>query len=141
MVYCGEAALEGKPKPSRRRWASGARAAAITPAPGFVMVFSNACYAPGAGETEQTTPSSEASRALASSTTPVRTSLSAGTTSPVDLGSQSVVEAILDNPDQSFGDIFRMGNGYSADRRARSSPMPCRAATRRGSSERAVPAA
>jgi PKD repeat protein len=37
-----------------------------------------------------------------------------GTYFASDLGSQSVVEAILENPSSSFGDIFEMGNGYSA---------------------------
>ncbi|MEX1278000.1 MAG: hypothetical protein WEI16_02970, partial [Chloroflexota bacterium] len=56
MVYCGEAALEGKPLTSyNSAYCSGGP---IAPAPGFVMVYSNACYAPGAGETEETTPSS-----------------------------------------------------------------------------------
>jgi Big-like domain-containing protein len=113
MLYCGEAVLEGKPKPtyvSSSQWCAGG---GITPAPGFVMVFSNACYAPGAGETEQTTPSSQ---------TTARTRVQyfsrpylalGGTYFASDLGSQSVVTAVLDNPTMAFGDIFRLGNGYS----------------------------
>ena len=77
------------------------------------MVYSNACYAPGAGETEETTPSSEE---------PARTRVKyysrpiprpGGTYFASDLGSQSVVNAILDNPDEPFGDIFAMASGYS----------------------------
>ena len=56
MIYCGEAAIEGKPKPASVSWSQWCAGGPIHPAPGFVMVFSNACYAPGAGETESTTP-------------------------------------------------------------------------------------
>ena len=59
MVYRGEAALEGKPLPAGTATAAYCSPGPITPAPGFAMVYSNACYAPGAGETEETTPSSE----------------------------------------------------------------------------------
>ncbi len=113
MVYCGEAALEGKPKPSSvptGQWCAGG---AITPAPGFAMVFSNACYAPGAGETEETTPSSEGlARTRVEYYSRPFLALG-GTYFASDLGSKSVVEAILENPDTAFGDIYRMGNGYS----------------------------
>ncbi len=113
MVYCGEAALEGKPKPSSvpsNQWCAGG---AITPAPGFVMVFSNACYAPGAGETESTTPTGEGlARTRVEYFSRPYLGLG-GTYFASDIGSQSVVEAILENPDTAFGDIFRMGNGFS----------------------------
>jgi hypothetical protein len=113
MVYCGEAAIEGKPKPSSvpsAQWCAGGK---INPAPNFVMVFSNACYSPGAGETEQTTPSSE-SLALTRVGYYSRPFLAlGGSYFASDLGSKSVVEAILDNPDVSFGDIFAEGNGFS----------------------------
>ncbi|HET9498101.1 MAG TPA: hypothetical protein VFP83_07225, partial [Candidatus Limnocylindria bacterium] len=114
MVYCGEAALEGKPKPSSIpavQWCAGG---AITPAPNFVMVFSNACYAPGAGETESTTPTGEAlARTRVENFSRPYIGLG-GTYFASDLGSRSVVEAILDNPDTTFGEIFTMGSGYSA---------------------------
>ncbi|MGH2463345.1 MAG: PKD domain-containing protein [Candidatus Limnocylindria bacterium] len=111
MVYCGEAALEGKALTSyNSAYCSGGP---ITPAQGFVMVYSNACYAPGAGETEQTTPSSEAT-ALARVGYFSRPILAlGGTYFASDLGSRSVVEAILENPDSTYADIFAMGNGYS----------------------------
>jgi hypothetical protein len=114
MLYCGEAALEGKPKPtyvSSSQWCYGGK---ITPAPNWVMVFSNACYAPGAGETEQTTPTSESvARTRVQYFSRPYLGLG-GTYFASDLGSRSVVEAILDNPDVAFGDIFRMGTGFSA---------------------------
>jgi PKD repeat protein len=78
------------------------------------MVFSNACYAPGAGETEETTPSSEET-ALARVNYYSRAFLAlGGTYFASDVGSQSVVENILRNPTRSFGDIFKMSQGYSA---------------------------
>jgi hypothetical protein len=112
MVYCGEAAIEGKPLTSyNAAYCSGGP---ITPAPGFVMVFSNACYAPGAGETEETTPSSEQT-ALARVNYYSRAFLAlGGTYFASDVGSRSVVENILRNPTKSFGDIFKMSQGYSA---------------------------
>jgi hypothetical protein len=77
------------------------------------MVFSNACYAPGAGETEETTPSSQATaRARVQYYSRAFLALG-GTYFASDLGSRSVVEAVLENPDMAFGDIFRLGSGYS----------------------------
>jgi putative cell wall-binding protein len=113
MIYCGEAAIEGKPKPSSVSWSQWCAGGPIHPAPGFVMVFSNACYAPGAGETESTTPTGEAlARTRVEYFSRPYLALG-GTYFASDLGSKSVVEAVLDNPDTAFGDIFRMGNGYS----------------------------
>jgi PKD repeat protein len=112
MVYCGEAALEGKPLTSyNSAYCSGGP---IAPATGFAMVYSNACYAPGAGEYEETTPSSEAT-ALARVGYYSRPILAlGGTYFASDLGSTSVVTKILENPNRSYGDIFKMANGYSA---------------------------
>ena len=114
MVYCGEAALEGQPLPAGTATAAYCSPGPITPAPGFVMVYSNACYAPGAGETEGTTPSSE-STALTRVNYFSRPILAlGGSYFASDLGARSVVEAILDHPTSRLGDIFKMGTGYSA---------------------------
>ncbi|HET9497995.1 MAG TPA: PKD domain-containing protein, partial [Candidatus Limnocylindria bacterium] len=113
MIYCGEAAIEGKPKPSSVSWSQWCAGGPIHPAPGFVMVFSNACYTPGAGESESTTPTSESvARTRVQYFSRPYLALG-GNYFASDLGSRSVVEAILDNPDRSLGDIFEMGNGYS----------------------------
>jgi PKD repeat protein len=113
MLYCGEAALEGKPKPSNIPAAQWCAGGGITPAPGFAMVFSNACYAPGAGETEQTTPTSEAvARQRVENFSRPYLALG-GTYFASDLGSRSVVENILENPHSSYGDIYAMSQGYS----------------------------
>jgi PKD repeat protein len=114
MVYCGEAAIEGKPLPAGTATAAYCSGGPIAPAQGFAMVFSNACYAPGAGETEGTTPSSEGT-ALTRVNYYSRPYLAlGGTYFASDVGSRSVVEEILDNPNRSFGEIFTLANGYSA---------------------------
>jgi len=114
MLYCGEAVLEGKPKPSSvpsSQWCAGG---GITPAPGFAMVFSNACYAPGAGETEEVAVTSEAvARQRVEYYSRPFLALG-GTYFSSDIGSRSVVENILKNPGMGFGDIYKLGNGYSA---------------------------
>jgi hypothetical protein len=112
MVYCGELALEGKPKPSSipsTQWCAGGK---INPAPNFVMVYSNACYAPGAGETEHVAVSAE-STALARVSNFSRPMLAmGGTYFATDLGSRDLVETILDNPDRGWGEIYTMTSGY-----------------------------
>ncbi len=113
MVYCGEAALQGQALPAGTATAAYCSPGPITPAPGFVMVYSNACYAPGAGETEESTPSSEGT-ALTRVNYYSRPILAlGGSYFASDLGARSVVEAILDHPTSSLGDIFEMGTGYS----------------------------
>jgi PKD repeat protein len=114
MIYCGEAAIEGKPKPAFVSWSQWCAGGPIHPAPGFVMVFSNACYAPGAGESEQTTPTSESTARTRVQYFSRPYLALGGSYFASDLGSRSVVEAILDNPDRSLGDIYEMGSGYSA---------------------------
>jgi hypothetical protein len=115
MVYCGEAALEGKALPAGSPQATYCGGGPITPAPGFVMVYSNACYAPGAGETESTTPTDESTAMLrvANFSRPML-ALGAGAYFASDLGSASIVAAVLANPGLSYGQIFTLGNGYSA---------------------------
>jgi hypothetical protein len=112
MVYCGEAALEGKPKPSSvatNQWCAGGK---INPAPNWVMVYSNACYTPGAGETEQVSVSSEAT-ALARVSNYSRPVIAlGGTYFATDLGSKSLVETILDNPNAGWGQIYTMAQAY-----------------------------
>ncbi|HEV7200659.1 MAG TPA: Ig-like domain-containing protein [Candidatus Limnocylindria bacterium] len=106
LVYCGEAVLEGKAS------YAGCTGGKINPAPNFVMVYSNACYAPGAGETEQVAVSSEAT-ALARVSNYSRPILAlGGTYFATDLGSKSLVETILDNPNAGWGQIYTMASAY-----------------------------
>ena len=54
MVYCGEKALLGTlTSDSAAQWGycgGKTNTDGITPAPNWVMIYSNACYTPGAGE-------------------------------------------------------------------------------------------
>jgi hypothetical protein len=106
LVYCGEAVLEGNTS------FPGCTGGKINPAPNWVMVYSNACYAPGAGETEQVAVSSEAT-ALARVSNYSRPVIAlGGTYFATDLGSKSLVETILENPDAGWGQIYTMASGY-----------------------------
>jgi putative cell wall-binding protein len=92
-------------------------AANVTPAPGFTMIYSNACYTPGAGEDEGGRPTDERmawtrvgyySRGVLG--------MGAGAYFASDLwrGSSSLVDLILRNPTMTYGDIFKRANGYVA---------------------------
>ena len=77
------------------------------------MVFSNACYSPGAGETEEVAVTSEAvARQRVEYYSRPFLALG-GTYFASDIGSKSVVQNILENPNTGFGDIYAMGSGYS----------------------------
>jgi hypothetical protein len=115
MVYCGEKALRGTlgvgdGAPQRQHCSGGP----ITPAPGFVMVYSNACYTPGAGEGwDEAATESVALTRVASYSRPVL-ALGARAYFATDLGSARIVDLILRNPGTAFGALFEQGNGYSA---------------------------
>lgn len=89
----------------------------VKPAPGFTMIYSNACYTPGAGEDEAGHPTDERmawtrvgyySRGVLG--------MGAGAYFASDLwhGSSSLVQQILQNPTLSYGEIFKRASGYSA---------------------------
>lgn len=107
LRYYGEAYLTGKI--GGYGWSIGA----ITPAPNFVMVMSNACYAPGAGESRPAPAESTALARVSNYSTPFLEL--GGTYFATDLGSDRLVDLILRNPTASFGSLFEQGNGYSAD--------------------------
>ena len=85
----------------------------ITPAANFVMVYSNACYAPGAGEARPAPAEPVAVSRVANYASPILEL--GGTSFASDIGSGSVVDLILRNPDVSFGRIFEMGNGFKPE--------------------------
>jgi hypothetical protein len=85
----------------------------ITPAANFVMVYSNACYAPGAGESRPAPAESVAVSRVTNYSTPILEL--GGTFFATDLGSDRLVDVILRNPSQSFGRIFELGSGYQSD--------------------------
>lgn len=106
LRYYGESYLTGAV--SGYGWTGGG----ITPAANFVMVYSNACYAPGAGESRPAAAESVAVARVANYSTPALRL--GGTYFATDLGSDRLVDLILRNPNQDFGSIFRMGNGFDA---------------------------
>ena len=89
----------------------------VKPAPGFTMIYSNACYTPGAGEDEAGRPTDERmawtrvgyySRGVLG--------MGAGAYFASDLwrGSSSLVDLILRNPTMTYGEIFKRASGYVA---------------------------
>ena len=76
------------------------------------MVYSNACYAPGAGEARPAPAESVAVARVANYSSPILEL--GGTYFASDIGSESVVDLILRNPDASFGSLFELGNGFDA---------------------------
>jgi hypothetical protein len=79
------------------------------PAPGWVMIYSNACYAPGAGEGqyEPATKAEAAERVSAYSHAPLA-DLGASAYFATDFfeGAAHLVTALLDGPEQSYRQIF-----------------------------------
>ena len=106
LRYYGEDYLTGRT--SGFGWSAGA----ITPAPNFVMIYSNACYAPGAGESRPAPPESTAVSRVANYSTPILQL--GGTYFATDLGSDDLVDLVLRNAGTAWGRIFEMGNGFSA---------------------------
>ena len=88
------------------------------PAPGWVMVYSNACYAPGAGEGFEEPASEEvaAERVTAYARVPLE-ELGASAYFATDFyaGAAHLVAALLDNPDAAYGDIFASEPRFQAD--------------------------
>ena len=88
----------------------------VKPAPGFAMVYANACYTPGAGENEAATPTAEAT-AVARVSYYSRTILRMGGVyfaSDLWQGSAKITQLLLTQPTTTYGDLFKAGNGYSA---------------------------
>ena len=120
MVYCGEDALLGTLTASdgaaQRTFCGGGP---IAPAPGFTMVYAQAHYAPGFGErykeSDPLTTLSQARQRVKNYSTPVlRLGGSYFATAYGD--AHEIVSRLLTQPDSSYGDIFRAGEGYRAAR-------------------------
>lgn len=116
MVYCGEGPLTGT---GYSTWGSPQKAycsgGPITPAPGFVMIYSDACYAPGASEPQNPVPTtSVALQHVAYFSRPMIGPLGAGAYFATDHGADSLVAAILANPDMAFGDVYMSDMPYGA---------------------------
>ena len=80
------------------------------PAPGWVMIYSNACYAPGAGEpqlAEQVSPETAATRVTTYSRAPL-VGLGASAYFATDFyeGAARLIGTLLDRPDLPYGQVF-----------------------------------
>ena len=93
-------------------------AAHARPAPGWVMIYSNACYAPGAGEgfDEPATEELAAERVSAYSRAPLA-ELGASAYFATDFyeGAAHLVATLLDDPALPFGEVFASEPHYAAD--------------------------
>ncbi len=93
-------------------------AANARPAPGWVMIYSNACYAPGAGEgfEEPADEATAATRVSAYSHAPLA-DLGASAYFATDFygGATHLVATILDNPDAAYGDVFASEPRFEVD--------------------------
>ena len=118
LAYCGEKALLGTltSGDGATQWnycGGKTNTDGIAPAANFVMVYSNACYAPGAGEARPAPAESVAVSRVTNYATPILKL--GGTYFATDLGSDRLVDLVLRNQAAAFGRIFEMGNGFSAD--------------------------
>jgi hypothetical protein len=108
MIYCGEGPLTGQGYSS---WASPQKTycsgGPITPAPGFVMIYSDACYTPGASEPGNPSPTySVALQRVSYFSRPVLQSLGASGYFATDHGAAVIVSALLSQPGTTYGDIY-----------------------------------
>ncbi|HYM52843.1 MAG TPA: hypothetical protein VEW45_05075, partial [Candidatus Dormibacteraeota bacterium] len=116
MVYCGEKALLGTLTSSdgaaQRQYCTGG----INPAPGFVMIYNKACYAPGAGEgfDVKATESVAYQRVRHFSYPVLKKGASAYFATDVGNGASGLVDLILRNPTMTYGDVARNAPGYDA---------------------------
>ena len=108
MVYCGEKALTGSLTSSdgsaQRTYCAGGP---ITPAPGWVMIYANACYAPGASEPGNTpaTPTQALQRASYYSNK-VLSPLGASGYFATDHGAAPLVHDLLTGAGMTYGQIY-----------------------------------
>ncbi|HEX2222041.1 MAG TPA: cell wall-binding repeat-containing protein [Candidatus Limnocylindria bacterium] len=86
----------------------------IRPAPNFVMIYANACYAPGAGETLPAPTESVAVARVKNYSYPALKL--GGTYYATDFwrGAAVLTDLIIRNPGKTFGDIFKAAPGYNA---------------------------
>ncbi len=117
MVYCGEKALLGTLTSSdglaQRTYCSGGP---ITPAPNWVMIYSNACYTPGASETWDVPATESVAMQRVRNFSYPSLLLGGGAYFATDMGGQGLIDTILRNPDMAFGAIAESANGYDLAR-------------------------
>jgi hypothetical protein len=122
MVYCGEKALLGTlTSTSTAQWSycgGSTNTDGITPAPNWVMIYSNACYAPGASEGWDTPATESVAMQRVRNYSYPALLLGAGAYFATDMyqGPQQLVDTILRNPGMAFGAIAENANGYDLTR-------------------------
>jgi hypothetical protein len=88
------------------------------PAPGWVMIYSNACYAPGAGEHDQppATRAQAVSRLAHYSRAPLaQMGASAVFATDFDASAAQLVGALLEHPERTFGEVYASETRYRRD--------------------------
>ena len=120
MVYCGEKALLGTlTSASTAQWAycgGSTNTDGITPAPSWVMIYSNACYAPGASEGWDVPATEAVAMQRVRNYSYPGLLLGGGAYFASDMGAQGLVDTILRNPGMAFGAIAESANGYDLSR-------------------------
>jgi hypothetical protein len=116
MAYCGEKVLRGLLTASddsiRLNYCGGTANDGITPAPNWVMIYSNACYAPGAGEGSDVPATEAVALQRVRNFSYPALALGAGAYYATDFGANGIVDNILRNPTMSFAEIAERANGY-----------------------------
>ena len=119
MVYCGEKALRGTLTASdgaaQRQYCSGGP---LTPAAGFTMIYAQAHYSPGFGEryseSDPLPTQAEAQQRVRNYSRPVLQLGAGAYIASAYSDAHETVTRVLTQPDTTYGDIFRAGDGYSS---------------------------
>jgi hypothetical protein len=112
LVYCGEKALAGTlvSTDGANQWkycGGSSNTDGIAPAAGFVMVYANACYAPGASEPGSGKPSTTvALQRVGYYSRSMLTALGASGYFATDQGATPLVHALITKPTTPYGDIY-----------------------------------
>ncbi|HEX2195114.1 MAG TPA: hypothetical protein VHK63_09195 [Candidatus Limnocylindria bacterium] len=120
LVYCGEKALLGTLSSSdgaaQRQYCRGG----ISPAPGFVMVYGQAHYAPGFGERyspdDPLTTYEKARQRVRNYSFPILALRGSAFFATAYGDADRIVARLLNQSDRTFGYIFRQGVGYNANK-------------------------
>jgi hypothetical protein len=122
MVYCGEKALLGTlTSASTAQWSycgGSTNTDGITPAANWVMIYSNACYTPGASEGWDTPATESVAFQRVRNYSYPGLKVGGGAYFATDMyqGSQQLVDMILRDPGMAFGAIAEHANGYDITR-------------------------
>ena len=123
MVYCGEKALLGTltSGDGAAQWSycgGSTNTDGIAPAPGFVMVYAQAHYAPGFGEryveSDPVPTLSQAQQRVRNYSYPALVSGASAYFATAYGDADRIVSTVLANPTRTYGEVFRAGSGYSA---------------------------